>query len=40
MKGEIEAAVINEIIELLEKLDINEKKLNNIINKLQNKFKV
>tara|TARA_R100000773_G_scaffold43491_1_gene42071 strand:+ start:792 stop:920 length:129 start_codon:yes stop_codon:yes gene_type:complete len=40
MKGEIEQTVINEIVDLLKKIDVDDKTLNRIIQKLVNKFKL
>tara|TARA_R100001443_G_scaffold114154_1_gene129725 strand:- start:589 stop:717 length:129 start_codon:yes stop_codon:yes gene_type:complete len=40
MKGEIEAAVIHQIIENLKRIEVNEKTLNYIINKLIKEFKI
>ena len=40
MKGEIEAAVVNEVIDLLSKLNVDQKTMDKIINKLVNKFKL
>ncbi|QDP51089.1 MAG: hypothetical protein Unbinned3907contig1000_32 [Prokaryotic dsDNA virus sp.] len=38
MKGEIEATVINEIIELLKKIDVDKEKLDRIYNRLIQEF--
>tara|TARA_R100000152_G_C6781941_1_gene217696 strand:+ start:6272 stop:6400 length:129 start_codon:yes stop_codon:yes gene_type:complete len=40
MKGEIEQTAINDIINILKKIDVTEKTLNRIIQKLVNEFKL
>jgi len=40
MKGEIEQTAVNDIINILKKIDVTEKTLNRIIQKLVNEFKL
>jgi len=40
MKGEIEQTAVNDIINILKKIDVTEKTLNRIIQKLINEFKL
>lgn len=40
MKGEIEQTAINDIINILKKIDVTDKTLNKIIQKLVNEFKL
>ena len=40
MKGEIEETAINDIINILKKIDVTDQTLNKIIRKLNNKFKL
>ena len=40
MKGEIEQTAINDIINILKKIDVTDKTLNRIIQKLVNEFKL
>ena len=40
MKGEIEQTAVNDIINILKKIDVTEKTLNRIIQKLVNQFKL
>jgi len=40
VKGEIEQTAVNDIINILKKIDVTEKTLNRIIQKLVNEFKL
>ena len=40
MKGEIEETAINDILNILKKIDVTDQTLNKIIRKLNNKFKL
>jgi hypothetical protein len=40
MKGEIEQTAINDMINILKKIDVTEETLNNIIKKLIKEFKI
>tara|TARA_Y100001938_G_C8018076_1_gene393686 strand:+ start:782 stop:910 length:129 start_codon:yes stop_codon:yes gene_type:complete len=40
MKGEIEQTAVNDIINILKKIDVTDKTLNRIIQKLVNEFKL
>ena len=40
MKGEIEQTAINDIINILKKIDVTDKTLNKIIQKLVNQYKL
>ena len=40
MKGEIEETAINDIINILKKINVTDQTLNKIIRKLNNKFKL
>tara|TARA_R100000329_G_C7474026_1_gene166996 strand:+ start:191 stop:319 length:129 start_codon:yes stop_codon:yes gene_type:complete len=40
MKGEIEQTAINDMLNILKKIDVTEETLNNIIKKLIKEFKI
>tara|TARA_R100000329_G_scaffold141963_1_gene125093 strand:- start:664 stop:792 length:129 start_codon:yes stop_codon:yes gene_type:complete len=40
MKGEIEETAVNDIINIFKKIDVTDKTLNKIIQKLVNEFKL